>query len=86
MTRSSRIFGLVALVVLLVLHVGGLISLGLFFVLAGIAGATAFTNFGRSCPLVMSIRWWLHNRSARTPSTTDQLRTPESSTMNERDR
>lgn len=86
MTRNSRIFGLVTLIALIVLHASGLISLRLFVVLAGIAGVTAFTNFGRSCPLVMSIRWWLQNRSARTPSTTDQLRAPESSTMNERNR
>jgi hypothetical protein len=86
MTRSSLVFGLVTLLALLSLQAADLISLRLFIILAAIAAVTAFTNFGRSCPLVMSLRWWLKRLSAQASATTDHSRSPDSPTIEERNR
>jgi len=65
-------FGLGSVAVLLTLHALDLLPLRFLSVVGGIAAVMAFTNFGRSCPLFMSLSWQLKRLSGKNSGARDQ--------------
>jgi hypothetical protein len=59
MVRWARWFGVVGLLAAAGLGLGGILTAEQTSAFGVVVVFLAATNFGRSCPLIMSLRWWI---------------------------